>query len=205
AALGEGLEGGFAGVYPVLKALEERGEVRRGYFVAGLGAAQFALPGAVDRLRSARDPRRGDALGGRDGRGGKPVDDVVVLAATDPAQPYGASLPWPSSEAGRPARVAGGLVALVDGQAAAFVDRGGRSLVTFPPSTSDLTDSDVMGDDGPDTRWAEGLAAVVRSGRRRSFEFSRIDGATARESDHADVLRSVGFVDGYRGLVIRHR
>src|SRR5206468_8095749 len=72
AALGEGAEGGFADVYPVLKALEERGQVRRGYFVAGLGAAQFALPGAVDRLRSFREPG----------------DGVQVLAATDPAQPY---------------------------------------------------------------------------------------------------------------------
>ena len=78
---------GFAGVYPVLKALEERGPGRRGYFVAGLGAAQFALPGAVDRLRSHREPG----------------DSTVVLAATDPAQPYGAALPWPESD-GRPAR-----------------------------------------------------------------------------------------------------
>src|SRR5207302_5465482 len=82
-ALAEGVEGGFAGVYPVLKALEESGRVRRGYFVAGLGAAQFALPGAVDRLRSYRDPL---PAGG---------DEAVVLAATDPAQPFGASLPWP--------------------------------------------------------------------------------------------------------------
>ncbi|MDE0495294.1 MAG: DEAD/DEAH box helicase, partial [Acidimicrobiaceae bacterium] len=79
-ALGEGIDGGFAGVYPVLKALEERGETRRGYFVAGLGAAQFALPGAVDRLRGARTP--------------EPDSAPVVLAATDPAQPYGAALAW---------------------------------------------------------------------------------------------------------------
>ncbi|MEY2465416.1 MAG: ATP-dependent helicase Lhr and Lhr-like helicase, partial [Acidimicrobiaceae bacterium] len=90
AALGEGLEGGFAGVYPVLKALEERGAVRRGYFVSGLGAAQFALPGAVDRLRSLRDPQE---------------VTPVVLAATDPAQPFGAALPWPDPVgAGRPSR-----------------------------------------------------------------------------------------------------
>ena len=81
AALGEGAEGGFAGVYPVLKALEDRGQVRRGYFVAGLGGAQFALPGAVDRLRA-----------GRDG------DGPVTLAAADPAQPFGAALPWPETD-----------------------------------------------------------------------------------------------------------
>ncbi|MEZ5138568.1 MAG: DEAD/DEAH box helicase [Acidimicrobiales bacterium] len=191
AALGEGVTGGFAGVYPVLKALEERGTVRRGYFVAGLGAAQFAVPGAVDRLRSAREPRRRDALGGRDGRGGADVDDVVVLAATDPAQPYGAALPWPPPD-GRPARSAGALVVLVDGEAAVFVERGGRSLLTFPAA---------MVDD----RWADALAGVVRSGRRRSLEVAKIDGAPARESPHADTLRRAGFADGYKGLVLRRR
>ena len=113
AALAEGVEGGFAGVYPVLKALEERGQVRRGYFVAGLGATQFALPGAVDRLRAQREPERGAK--------------AVVLAATDPAQVYGGALPWPES-AGRPARAAGSMVVLVEGEAVAYLDRGGRSL-----------------------------------------------------------------------------
>lgn len=191
AALGEGTEGGFAGVYPVLKALEERGAVRRGYFVAGLGAAQFALPGAVDRLRAAREPRRPDALGGRDGRGGSDADDVVVLAATDPAQPYGASLPWPPTD-GRPARAAGALVVLVDGEAAAYVEKGGRSLLTFPAAVVD-------------GRWPAALAQVVRSGRRRSLELAKIDGAPARESSHADLLREAGFADGYKGLVLRRR
>ena len=191
AALGEGIAGGFAGVYPVLKALEERGSVRRGYFVAGLGAAQFALPGAVDRLRSAREPRRRDALEGRDGRGGSDVDDVVVLAATDPAQPYGGALPWPPTE-GRPARAAGALVVLVDGEAAAYVEKGGRSLATFPAAVVD-------------GRWADALATVVRSGRRRSLELAKVDGAPARESPHADLLREGGFADGYKGLILRSR
>ena len=155
AALGEGIEGGFAGVYPVLKALEERGQVRRGYFVAGLGAAQFALPGAVDRLRSARRAR---AIADDEPTG------PVVLAATDPAQPYGAALPWPDS-AGRPARAAGAYVVLVDGEPVAFLERGGRSLVTFPAAA-----------DHPD--WAESLVATGegrpppldrdRPGRRRA-------------------------------------
>ena len=191
AALGEGIEGGFAGVYPVLKALEERGAVRRGYFVAGLGAAQFALPGAVDRLRSAREARRTDALGGRDGRGGSDREDVVVLAATDPAQPYGASLRWPPTD-GRPARAAGALVVMVDGEAAVYVERGGRSLLTFPAAVVD-------------DRWTGALAGVVSGGQRRSLEFARIDGAPARESNHADTLRAAGFADGYKGLILRAR
>ncbi len=191
AALGEGIVGGFAGVYPVLKALEERGNVRRGYFVAGLGAAQFALPGAVDRLRAAREPRRTDALGGGDGRGGRDAPDLVVLAATDPAQPFGASLPWPPTD-GRPARAAGALVVLADGEAAVFVEKGGRSLLTFPAAVVD-------------GRWADALAAIVRRGQRRSFEIAKIDGAPARESAHADLLRGAGFADGYKGLVLRGR
>jgi ATP-dependent Lhr-like helicase len=170
AALGEGLEGGFAGVYPVLKALEERGRVRRGYFVAGLGAAQFALPGAVDRLRSHREAG----------------DTTHVLAATDPAQPYGAALPWPES-AGRPARAAGAHVVLIDGELAAYLERGGHSLVTF----------DVDG-------WASALHQLVERGRYRSLEIRKVNGEPAREvEDAAEQLRRAGFVDGYKGLVYR--
>jgi ATP-dependent Lhr-like helicase len=171
AALGEGAEGGFAGVYPVLRALEERGRVRRGYFVAGLGAAQFALPGAVDRLRSARE------------------GPTVVLAATDPAQPYGAALPWPET-GGRPARAAGALVVLSDGEPVVFVERGGRSLWTFPAAEAH-----------PD--WPAALAGRVADGLARSHEIHTIDGASARTSPWADGLRAAGFVDGYRGLVRR--
>ena len=95
AALGEGIVGGFAGVYPVLKALEERGNVRRGYFVAGLGAAQFALPGAVDRLRAAREPRRTDALGGEDG---PPVSiNPAANLLLDLAQWHAVRAQWPAS------------------------------------------------------------------------------------------------------------
>ena len=99
--------------------------MRRGYFVAGLGAAQFAVPGAVDRLRSHRENHENPA-----------GTDPFVLASTDPAQPYGASLPWPPS-AGRPARSAGSLVVLVDGEAAVHVERGGRSITTFPAAGTD--------------------------------------------------------------------
>ncbi|HVE93162.1 MAG TPA: DEAD/DEAH box helicase, partial [Actinomycetota bacterium] len=115
AVLAENAPGGFAAVYGVLKALEESGRVRRGYFVAGLGAAQFAMPGAVDRLRGMRDREKPDA-----GRG-----EVLVMAATDPAQPYGAALPWPDSP-GRPARAAGAYVVLEGGMPQAILERGGR-------------------------------------------------------------------------------
>jgi ATP-dependent Lhr-like helicase len=183
--LAENTPGGFAGVYPVLKAMEERGTVRRGYFIAGLGAAQFALPGAVDRLRASRDP-------GSDGSG-RGVDDpdtdarTVVLAAADPAQPYGAALPWPQTE-GRPSRVAGAYVVLADGRAVAFLERGARSLVTFG-SAAEV--------------WSDAVASLVKDGRLRKVELLRIDGMPAQGSPHADPLRAAGFVDGYRGLTLR--
>ena len=127
AVLAEGVEGGFAGVYPVLKALEERGQVRRGYFVAGLGGAQFALPGAVDRLRARRVRERHRPT----------TPPPLVLAATDPAQPYGAALPWPES-AGPAARAAGAYVVLHRGRPIG-VPRTGRSTAsrcsTVPPTT----------------------------------------------------------------------
>ncbi|MGK2928297.1 MAG: Lhr family helicase [Acidimicrobiales bacterium] len=182
AALGEGSEGGFAGVYPVLKALEERGEIRRGYFVAGLGAAQFALPGAVDRLRAVRDIDR-------------PADQsVVVLAATDPAQPYGAALPWPDS-AGRPARQSGAHVVLADGALVAYVERGGHSVATFAATT-----------DHP--RWVEAIKVLTdprdgHRGRYRSLEIRKIDGAPATESPWREALETAGYRDGYKGLVHR--
>jgi ATP-dependent Lhr-like helicase len=175
AALAEGVEGGFAAVYGVLKALEDRGQVRRGYFVAGLGAAQFALPGAVDRLRSARDADA-DAL-------------PLVLAATDPGQPYGAALAWPDSP-GRPARVAGALVVLVDGEACAWLDRRGHTLLTFPAAA------------GHDA-WLGALVDLLKDGRVRSLEVRKIDGEPAGTSPWAGPLRAVGFADGYRGLVLR--
>jgi ATP-dependent Lhr-like helicase len=169
-ALAEGIEGGFAGVYPVLKALEESGRVRRGYFVAGLGAAQFALPGAVERLREKRTGSSG----------------VLALAATDPAQPYGAALAWPDSE-GRPARAAGAYVILVDGVCAAYLERGARSLITF----------------SDDDTWVEGLVSLAKDGRVGKLTLHRINGAPAAESNQAAALRASGFVDTYRGLTLR--
>jgi ATP-dependent Lhr-like helicase len=176
AVLAEGVGGGFASIYGVLKAMEESGSVRRGYFVAGLGAAQFALPGAVDRLRSER----------RDLDGSPPPGPAVVLAAVDPANPYGAALPWPET-AHRPARVAGAHVVLVDGEVAVFVERGGRRLVTFEAATR----SD---------RWVDGLVALVKERRVRRLVIGHIDADSAATSPVAAVLRAHGFADGYRGL-----
>jgi ATP-dependent Lhr-like helicase len=114
----EGHPGGFSALYPVLKALEEAGRIRRGYFVAGLGGSQFAHPGAVDRLRAVREAPADAAT-------------AVVLAAGDPANPYGLALPWPRE--GRAQRAAGAHVVLVDGELAAYVARGQREVAAFLP------------------------------------------------------------------------
>ncbi|HLA92669.1 MAG TPA: DEAD/DEAH box helicase, partial [Actinomycetota bacterium] len=174
AVLAEGAPGGYAGVYGVLRALEESGKARRGYFVDGLGAAQFALPGAVDRLRDLREAER--------------EPEVVALAAADPAQPYGAALPWPES-AGRPARAAGAYVVLADGEPSAFLERGARSLLSF--------------ERGRDAAWPDALVSLVKDGRVRRIELARIDGVTAATSPFAEALRDAGFADGYRGFVLR--
>jgi ATP-dependent Lhr-like helicase len=184
AVLAEGVEGGFTAVYGVLKAMEESGLVRRGYFVSGLGAAQFAVPGAVDRLRAERQP-----VGGPMEHNRAPV--VHVLAATDPAQPYGAALSWPESS-GRPARGAGAQVVLVDGEAAVYLERGGRTLVTFPKAR----DTDA---------WVDGLVALVKEHRVSRLSIEKVDGDAASSSAVAGLLRAVGFQEGYKGLTLSAR
>ena len=170
AVLAENVPGGFAGLYPVYSALEDVGRVRRGYFIEGRGGAQFALAGAVDRLR-----------------GIEPV--TVVLAAADPASPYGASVPWPASS-GRPSRSAGAYVALVDGRPAVFVERGGRSLITFPD-----TDADPA-------RVAAALVEVA--GRRiRRMTIERVDGSPIADSALGAALTDAGFTTGYKGMSLR--
>jgi ATP-dependent Lhr-like helicase len=175
ATLAEATPGGFAGVYPVLKAMEEAGKARRGYFVTGLGAAQFALPGAVDRLRALRDVAAREP-------------EVLTLAAADPAQPYGAALPWPDAN-GRPSRSAGAYVVLADGAPAAFLERGAHTLTTF--------------EGAPPALVADALASLVKDGRVRRIELRRVDAIPAAEHDLADALRTAGFLDGYRGLTRR--
>jgi ATP-dependent Lhr-like helicase len=184
AVMAEGLVGGFSAVYGVLKVLEERGQVRRGYFVDGLGAAQFAVPGAVDRLRAVRETPDPVISPGD-------VPDPVVLASTDPAQPYGAALDWPLSP-GRPARSASSLVVLHSGRVLVWFDRRSHHLVTFPDTTVDAS-------------WAEALVGLVKHDRLRSAEVRKIDGGGLVDAPEQllATLRAAGFVDGYRGLVYR--
>ncbi|MBY8871087.1 ATP-dependent helicase [Micromonospora sp. PLK6-60] len=193
AVVAEQVTGGFAAVYPVLSALEERGAARRGYFVEGLGAAQFAVPGAVDRLRALADPGEGVR-----GRGGP----TLVLAATDPANPYGAALPWPervvdSGDGAAPAtghragRKAGALVVLVEGELALYVERGGRTLLSFT--------------DDPDALTAAGkaLADAVHSGALGAMSVERADGEAVGSSPLRDALTAAGFRATPRGLRLR--
>lgn len=184
--LAEGISGGFSNVYGVLKVLEERGQVRRGYFVDGLGAAQFAVPGAVDRLRAARETP--DPLLHPDD-----VPDPIVLATTDPANPYGATLPWPES-AGRPARNVSSLVVLRAGKLLAWFDKRGHHLVTFPDTLVD-------------TSWAAALMSLVPNGRMKSIEIRKVNGAKLAGAEvpegFVEILRVAGFADGYRGMTYR--
>jgi ATP-dependent Lhr-like helicase len=182
AVLAEGPVGGFAGVYPVLAAMEERGAARRGYFVEGLGAAQFALPGAVDRLRGMAD--RTDA-------------GAVVLASTDPANPYGAALPWPDrvvdelTNGHRPGRKAGALVVLTGGDLALYVERGGRTLLSFTDDHEALAGA------------AKALAGAVHSGALGAMSVERADGEAIHSSPMRDALTSAGFRVTPRGLRLR--
>ncbi len=177
---GEGIRGGYGAVYAELKTLETLGVCRRGYFVEGLGGAQFALPGAVERLRELRSERRGDE------------PDALVLAAADPAQPYGASLPWPRRSGARAARVAGAWVVLLDGDAALFVERGGRSLVPLRE---------------PDPDWLRAalaaLVAHVRAGGAKRLAVERFDGTPVVETEALGLLVEAGFLAGPRRAVLR--
>ena len=179
----EDVVGGFSAVYGVLRAMEESGRTRRGYFVEGLGGAQFAVPGAVDRLRAVRTPEvAGDDAATR------------VLAATDPANPYGAALDWPAplhDLRHLPKRAAGASVVLVAGELAVFVERGGRSLLTF------TDDDDVL------ATATAALADLVDEGRVDRLQLQRVDGASPADQPILDHLRAAGFVDHPRGLIRR--
>ena len=174
AAVSEGWEGGFAGIYPILKEMEAAGRVRRGWFVDGLGGAQFALPGAVDRLRACRDeqPDEGDA---------------IKLAAVDPASPYGALLPWPDLKVEATLRrVAGASVVLVGGAPALYVEKGGAHVRFF---------------DRPAAALRAGVEALKgNTTGRRSVLIRKVDGEAAREAERGALLREAGFVDVYKGL-----
>jgi ATP-dependent Lhr-like helicase len=176
--LTENAEGGFGTAYRALSALEESGQCRRGYFVEGLGAAQFALTGAVDRLRaSQRVPEQPEAL---------------VLAASDPANPYGAALPWPEREGHRPGRKAGALVAMVDGALVFYVERGGKTLLSFTEDPQRLAPA------------AAALARAVQQGHLGKLTVERADGGHVFGSAHVSAaLQEAGFRMTPQGLRLR--
>jgi ATP-dependent Lhr-like helicase len=172
--LAEGVAGGFSALYPELSQLETLGTARRGYFVEGLGGAQFALPGAVERLRSQR------------------ADDEkpVVLSAVDPAQPFGAAVPWPTRER-RPQRVAGAYVVVTGGEPILYLERGGRALQTL-----------VAADD---PRLEPALAALVdqvREGRIKRLAIEKVDGDSALTAPVASLLVALGFQEGPRRMTL---
>ncbi|MFJ3218749.1 ATP-dependent helicase [Kitasatospora sp. NPDC086801] len=200
AVAAERVPGGFAGVYRVLAAMEERGRARRGYFVEGLGGAQFAVEGAADRLRSVSGRlERARAAEWPAAPAAEPPQ-VLVLAAADPANAYGSALPWPEpptppggKEAGahRPGRKAGALVVLVDGELALYVERGGKSLLAWP-------------EDGATRALAVGaLAAAVREGALGSVTVERANGEPALGSALGAALEEAGFHATPRGLRLR--
>jgi ATP-dependent Lhr-like helicase len=183
---GESLPGGFSAVYPILREMEERGRVRRGYFVEGLGGAQFCIPAALDRLRAERGDPAGDAR----------PSEAVLLAAADPANPYGASLAWPrwSDEDRRPlTRSAGAYVVLVDGEPVVYLGAGGKSLETLPGFADAYKAAFAL----------SAQRQLLADGRVRALQIERVDGASVNDSPHAAALIAAGFQRSYRGLSLR--
>ena len=179
----ERVTGGFAGIYPVLRAMEESGRARRGYVIEGLGAAQFAVPGAIDRLRA--ESRLEDD-------GSAPT--ALVLAATDPAQPWGAALEWPPTtgdNSHRPGRKAGALVVLANGEPAIYVERGGKSLLSFTAERDALAAA------------ASALATAVHEGWLGGIAVEKADGSGALDGILAEVLTDAGFRHSPKGLRLR--
>jgi len=180
--MNHGIPGGFGLMYKVLARLEETGKCRRGYFIEHLGAAQFAVPATVDRLRTfsedaALNPRQPQAL---------------ALASTDPANPYGAALPWPPLDSGhRPGRKAGALVVMVDGALVLYVERGGRTLLCF---------SD---DDGAVALAADALVQVVRRGAVDKLAMEKVNGAGILDTPLAAALLAAGAYSSPSGVRIR--
>ncbi len=174
-AIAEGIPGGFAAIYGELQNLELLGTARRGYFVEGLGGAQFALPGAVERLRSL--PRA--------------EGELQWLAATDPANPYGATLPWPKLEGQRrPARSAGAYVGLRDGEPLLYVERGGKGILRLAPLEGEEL-AEALGD----------LAAAARDGLIEKLALERLDGETVIGTGMETALIEAGFRRQPRRLV----
>jgi ATP-dependent Lhr-like helicase len=193
--LAEGIRGGFAMLYDTFVNLETLGVCRRGYFIEGMGGAQFALPGAVERLRAAP---------------GSEAQRTLVIAAADPAQPYGAALPWPKREGQerRPARVAGAHVVMVEDEPVLYVERGGRGLLTLAHQSAAGREqvgniaTGVELEDDPVVRALSALAGAVRSGRVGKLALERIDGEAAIASGLAKTLVELGFHTSPRRLTL---
>ncbi|WP_227998717.1 ATP-dependent helicase [Nocardia australiensis] len=187
----EGVPGGFALMYRVLTEFEDRGRCRRGYFIDSLGGAQFSTTDVVDRLRSF-DSDRSPAVDDR-----ARTAAAFALAASDPANPYGAALPWPKGSlegAGhRPGRKAGAIVVLIDGELTLYLERGGKTLLTF---TED-----------PDARRAAAvaLADLVRNRQVDSLVIDKVDGESVHGNTFADFLGAAGFSATPRGLRLRRQ
>ena len=177
----ENVIGGFSAVYPVLKAMEEAGRLRRGYFVAGLGATQFAMPGAVDLLRSMRDEND--------------EPETLLLASTDPANPYGAILKWPGEGL---SRSVGSSVILADGALACWIGRGEKQIATFIPE-DEPSRSRVA------RAVAKALASLVANGVRRALLITDVNGEKAAKSVVAPFLAETGFVATSLGYQLRAR
>ncbi len=207
AVAAEGVTGGFSAAYRVLSAFEESGQARRGYVVEGLGAAQFAMDGAVDRLRAISTQReRGtdgpfpDGGPARRGRGGGAAR-ALVLAAADPANAYGAALPWPEPPEGathKPGRKAGSLVVLVDGELTLYLERGGKTLLMWP-----LGGDPAQAADPRLHSAVEALVDGARAGAVGALTTERINGTSALTSPYAPVLEAAGFHPTPRGMRLR--
>lgn len=182
----EGVPGGFAQVYRVLAGFEEAGHCRRGYVVEKLGAAQFAASATVDRLREF-------GRSAADSDGGSAPRTVVTLAATDPANPYGAALAWPALEGvgHRPGRKAGALVVLVDGSLALYLERGGKTALAFTDDATVLSTA------------TRDLAATARARRLDTLTIEQVNGEFVYTSGAGQALREAGFVESPRGLTLR--
>jgi ATP-dependent Lhr-like helicase len=189
-AAAESLTGGFAGLYQVLKELEQTGKVRRGFFVEGLSGAQFAHPGAVERLRACRE----------DVDGGLPEDaGCRLVCACDPANPYGALLPWPDVPTTQtsPRRSAGAWVVLKGGEPIVYLAPGGRQLLTFgrqdPAAQGGLLEALQL------------LGKLPPGARRGAWRLDKIDGVPVLDSPLRPALLEAGFAADYRGLVLERR
>ncbi|MCF6523903.1 ATP-dependent helicase [Streptomyces sp. JJ36] len=208
----EGVAGGFSAAYRVLSAFEERGQARRGYVVEGLGAAQFAMDGAVDRLRTvSRRREHGEPAGfpaGRPAGEGDRAARAVVMAAADPANAYGAALPWPAPPPGathKPGRKAGSVVVLADGELLLYMERGGKTLLAWPGEGEGATGG-AGEEPGSRARLEAAVTALgeaARGGTLGTLTVERVNGVAALTSPVAPLLEAAGFHPTPRGLRIR--